>query len=301
MSDLKPYAFAFTRRQAIAAGASMLLPLPVRAQAVPRIAAIDWAMLETALALGAPPAAATELVQFRKIAIEPAVPESVVDLGLRGTPNYELLRMVAPELILITGFYEYQRARLERIAPVLSVPLFQPGSPPYGRAEEAARVLGARLGREAVGEHLVGSVREEIERCRARLGGLDGRPVFAISLGDSRHFRAFGSDSMFGDVLGRLGLRNAWDQPTSYRALAGVGIEALAAVPQAAIAIIEPTPPEVNRTLPGNALWNALPAVCEGRVATLPPISHFGGLIAARRFARLLTDAFAPQDHRSDG
>ncbi|WP_442037426.1 hypothetical protein [Microvirga sp. 2MCAF35] len=39
-----------------------------------RIAVLDWAMFETLLALGFVPVAATELVQFRKIAIEPTVP-----------------------------------------------------------------------------------------------------------------------------------------------------------------------------------------------------------------------------------
>jgi iron complex transport system substrate-binding protein len=57
-------------------------------------------------------------------------------------------------------------------------------------------------------------------------------------------------------------------------------------------------PPEVRRALPDNALWNALPAVREGRVAVLDPINHFGGLPSARRFARLLGDAMLT-DHRN--
>ncbi len=65
-----------------------------------RFAAIDWAMLETALAIGAVPVAAAELRQYRQMQLEPALPDSVADLGLRGAPNLELLRMIEPNLIV---------------------------------------------------------------------------------------------------------------------------------------------------------------------------------------------------------
>lgn len=253
-----------------------------------RLAVIDWGMLETTLALGVVPAAASELIQFRKVAVEPWVPETVSDLGLRGTPSYEMLRAVAPDLILLSGFYEYQRPSLERIAPVLSLPVFEAGKPPFALAERSALALGQRLGRAAEARAYVDQVHAELARIRQALTPFSGRPTFVVSLGDARHFRAFGGDSMFGDVLGRLGIANAWTDTTSYSAAAPVGLEALARVPDAAIAIIAPLPPEVGRTLVDNALWNALPAVRENRVVVLDPINHFGGLPSAHRFATLL-------------
>ena len=283
-----------SRRHFLALAAPLLAAPSARAN-TPRVAAIDWGMLETALAIGVVPVAATELMQFRKIAVEPAVPENVADLGLRGTPNYELLRIVAPDLILISGFYEYQRASLERIAPVLSLPVYEAGTPPYPLAEASMLALGDRLGRAADAARYVAETAAELEARRKALKHIAARPAFVISLGDSRHFRAFGADSMFGDVLERLGIVNAWTDDTSYSAAAPVGLEALARVPDASIIVVAPLPPEVSRTLPANALWNALPAVREGRVAVLDPINHFGGLPSARRFARLLAGAFAPK------
>jgi iron complex transport system substrate-binding protein len=245
-------------------------------------------MLETSLAIGIVPVAATELIQFRKIAVEPGVPPEVADLGLRGTPNYELLRIVAPDLILISGFYEYQRPALERIAPVLSLPVYEAGQPPYPLAVSSMLALGEKLGRGVDAKRYVEEASAELERRRIRLASLNSHPIFVISLGDSRHFRAFGADSMFGDVIVRLGMTNGWTDSTSYSAAAPVALEALAAVPEASIAIVAPLPPEVRRALPENALWNALPAVRAGRVSILEPINHFGGLPSARRFARLL-------------
>lgn len=286
-----------TRRELLALAATLPF-LPGSAQASQtNIAVVDWGLLETALAIGAVPTAATELLQFRRIVVEPAVPETVSDLGLRGSPSFELLRVIKPELILISGFYEYQRPSLERIAPVLGLPVYEAGKPPYPLAEHSTLALGERLGRSAEAKTLLQRTDDELARARSRLGSLAERPVFVISLGDSRHFRAFGADTMFGDVLVRLGLANAWQEATSYSAAAPVGIEALARVPDAFIVTIGPLPPEVRRGLGENALWNALPSVREGRTLFLDPINHFGALPTAQRFARLLTAGIESLPH----
>ncbi|WP_252910150.1 ABC transporter substrate-binding protein [Aliihoeflea aestuarii] len=283
-----------TRRAFLASGAAALAAAPVRADVSRSIAIIDWALLETALALGIVPAAASELMQYRNLVVEPEVPDTVVaDLGLRGSPNFEMLRQVEPDLIVISQFYDYQRPQLERIAPVLSLPVYDAGTPPYALVEDSTLKLGEALGIAEKARAYVTDTAREIALRRTALTSHRARPVFIINLGDSRHFRAFGGDSMFGDVLGRLGMENAWSDTTSYSAAAPVGIEALARVPDAGIVIVDPSPPEVARGLPRNAIWNALPAVREGRVATIAPVSHFGGLPSARRFARLTESAMS--------
>ncbi len=253
------------------AGAVLLAPAihsahagAARAGAV-RFAVIDWAMLETALAIGAVPVAATELVQYRKMALDPQPPASVTDLGLRGAPNLELLRIISPDLIVSSNFYEFERVSFEHVA------------------------LGHKLGREAEAQTLIAACEAEIAATRQRFSGMAERKTFLISLGDSRHFRAFGPDSLFGDVLQRLGFENAWTGGTDYSAAAPVGLEQLARAPDASIVVIGPTEEETLRRLPQNALWNALPAVREGRAVFLPALDHFGGLPTARRFLRLLT------------
>ncbi len=281
-----------TRRQFLAAGAAFLYP-GTALSAPNRMAAIDWGLLETCLALGAPPLAATELRQFRQIAIEPDVPESVIDLGLRGSPNIELLRMLMPDTILISGFYDYMRSGLERIAPVLKLPVYEPGKAPYALAQFSTRVLGRHLGRMDEADRYIRLAGDILSAWRGHLAGLAAHPVFVISLGDARHFRAFGADSIFGEVIARLGLRNAWTETTSYSAAAPVGLEHLARVPDASIAVVGPLPPEVRRRLDDNAIWNALPAVKERRVAILEPINHFGALPSALRFATLLAKGFS--------
>jgi ABC-type Fe3+-siderophore transport system permease subunit len=88
--------------------------------------------------------------------------------------------------------------------------------------------------------------------------------VIPINLGDARHFRVFGADSMFGEALARLGIANAWTEATSYSAMAPVGLEALARVPEAWIVLIPPTRRMRCGFLSRSAFWNALPNVRAG-------------------------------------
>ena len=256
-----------------------------------RVAVIDWALLETVLALGVVPVAATELLQFRKTVVEPAVPASVADIGLRGTPNYEALNLAEPDLILTSNYYEGQRASLERVAETVSLSIYTAGVQPYPAAAEAALTLGRLLGREAQSQAVVADTDAEIARLRETLSSIRRRPVLAINFGDARHFRAFGTDSMFGDVLRRLGVENGWAAQSSYSATAPVGIEALARFPDATVVVVPPVPADAMRTLADSALWQALPMVRENRVTAIEPVNHFGGLPAALRFARLATAA----------
>ncbi|WLP56198.1 iron-siderophore ABC transporter substrate-binding protein [Agrobacterium fabrum] len=266
-----------------------------RAKQTPRIAAIDWAMLETSVALGVMPVAATELIQFRAGAVEPEIPESVADLGLRGAPNFELLQLTRPDLILISPFYTRYTGRLEAIAPVFSLPFYVKGEPPFEKALAAVTALGEKLGRTDEARKALIETDAAMQAMRTRLAGFSARPTYVINIGDARHFRAFGADSMFGDILGRLGLANAWVDRSQFTFVAPVPLENLAASPEARIVIVSDIPVEAREGLRNSAIWRALPAVRQGRVVTLGNVGPYGGITAGMRFARLLTDALTAQ------
>ena len=279
-----------TRRGVLALLAAAGLPVPVWAAGL-RVATVDWSVLETLLALDAPPVAAPELRQFAEVAVEPSVPASVTDLGLRGTINFELLLLSRPELIFSSSFYVGSEPRLRRIAPVESFSIYAPGRLPYEPAVAMTRSIGERLGIAARAERYIAETEAEFATLRERLKSLAARSVIPVNLGDARHFRVFGDDSLFGEVLKRLGLINAWGTHTSYSAMAPIGLEALVRVPEAFIALIPPVPPGAMQTLARSAFWNALPNLREGRLLQIGSINPYGGLPAARRFARLLTNA----------
>ncbi|MBB6306087.1 iron-siderophore ABC transporter substrate-binding protein [Xanthobacter tagetidis] len=279
-----------SRRSVLAGAAALLAAGPARA-AQPRVATLDWALLETLLAMGVAPVAAAELVLFRQVAVEPLVPQGVIDVGLRGMPNFEALRRAAPDLIFNSAYYVAAEPKLRLIAPVETISIYRRGAPPFVRAEEAARRLAEATSRPEAAERLVAATQETLANCRAALAGWGARPLLVINLGDARHFRVFGPDSMFGEVLARLGLANAWTSGTSYAASAPVGLEALARFADAGVVILPPVPPDARRILPQSAVWRALPSVRENRVVVLGSMNPFGGLPTAMRFARLLTQA----------
>ena len=283
----------FSRRQFLAgAAASLSAPALLRAAESLRVATLDWALLETLLAVGANVVAATELRQFREVAVTPAVPATTADLGLRGTPNFEVLRLARPDLIFNSNFYAWADDRMRQIAPVESHAIYKSGESPFALAEQVTLAIGERLQLPAA-KRLTEELSARLDRYRSVFAAGDGRPVIPINLGDARHFRVFGSDSMFGEVLRRVGLTNAWQGATSYSAAAPVGIEALASMPDAWIIMIAPHPADAVVTLSASSFWNALPAVREKRVLTLGAVNPYGALPAAGRFADLLAEGLS--------
>ncbi|KAB0677704.1 ABC transporter substrate-binding protein [Aureimonas leprariae] len=282
-----------TRRGFVAgAAAALAAPDPSAAAAtVSRAAVVDWALVETSLALEVAPLAAVELVLYRRLVVEPAVPAGVIDLGLRGSIDFELLASTRPDRIYRSNFSAWAAAQLERIAPVRDLTIFRRGEKPFARAEEAMRAMAADYGVPARAEAYIAATATELLRLSRALERWTDRPVLIANLGDARHFRTFGEDSMFGEVAARLGFRNAWGPRTSYSATAPVGIEALAGMPEAIVVLVGPIPPEARQALPASALWQAMPQVAAGRVLTIDPVNAFGGLPAGRRFARLFAEA----------
>ncbi len=266
-----------------------------------RVATVDWALLETLLGMGITPVAAAELVLFRQVAVEPPVPASVIDIGLRGAPNFEALRLAGPNLILSSNFYVEMEPKLRLIAPVETLSVYRTGRPPYGEAEAAAQRIGALTGREDAARALIDAVADQIGAFRRRLAPLADRPLLVLNLGDARHFRVFGADSLFGEVISRLGFANAWDGRTSYAASAPIGMEALARFPEAFLVILRPVPPDAARVLSTSVLWNALPNVRARRFAVLDSVDPFGGLPTAARFARLLAAALLGEGGSATG
>lgn len=279
-----------------AAGMMMAAALPLRAAGSgPRLAAIDWAMLEAAVALGRMPIAACELIRFREDAIEPPIPNDVVDLGLRGAPNFELLQLTRPDLILTSPYYAGYQDRLAALAPVISHTFYDPGQPPLPAAIAALHRLAEAIDDPAAGRRAEAGVEAELQRRAAKLGDFADLPVCLISLGDSRHMRVFGFDSLFGSTLVRLGLTNAWDRTTRFSFLAPVRIEKLAELPAARLVIVGQVSPAARRGLQRSVLWRMLPPVAANRLYILPDVNAFGATPSALRFARLLSQALAAE------
>lgn len=268
----------------LAAGLPLRAAVPQPQTTGPRLAAIDWAMLETAIAIGHMPVAAAELIRYRQDVAQPEIPADVTDLGLRGAPNFELLQLIRPDLILSSNYYTRYEDRLAEIAPVLSLPFYVPQQPPLPKVLAALSILADRIGDPLAGQRALQDTQADFDAQAARAAAFADRPLCLVNIGDARHMRAFGYDSLFGNVLDRLGLQNAWADVTQFSFLAPVPIEKLVQMPDARLVIVGDVPAYARRSLSHSILWQHLPAVTEDRVYFVPDGNPFGGAPSATRF-----------------
>ncbi|WP_237478567.1 ABC transporter substrate-binding protein [Lichenibacterium dinghuense] len=291
-----------TRRGALLSLAAVLAGPAWAAAAAPpapRVASLDWTLASACLSLGLVPAGVAETRAYGRWVVEPALPAGTVELGVREAPSLEGLAQLAPDLILVNGFHDALRARLERIAPTLSIDIYGDGRRPLAAAEDALRALGRRFGLDAEADAVVGGVDAGFARARAALGAAARPPVLPFNLADGRTLRLYGAGSLYADALERIGLASAWAGTTSPWGTATADFAALAAVPDATLVLVEPVPAEAEAVLTGGALWAGL--VAGRRLVRLPAVWPFGEASAALRFAALLAAALTRGESSRDG
>ncbi|WP_188052259.1 ABC transporter substrate-binding protein [Aureimonas fodinaquatilis] len=276
-------------------GTAFAIPAFAKA-ATPRVAALDWALLENLLVLNVVPVAAAELTMFRQLAVEPVVPDTVADLGLRRSINMELLYSLSPDLIYLSPFNSQSQGLLSRIAPTRTFSLFESNVRPLPKMEAAILAMGAELGRNELAQDYVTRTQSELAVLRHKLSAAASRPVFLVDMANARAVRAYREDSLFGNAMELLGFENAFGVDTAYPAFSPIGIEAMAERPDAMIVVVGPVTPNIQQALSQSVLWNALPAVKARRVFQLDAANAFGSLPAIRRFAGLFANALLAEN-----
>ncbi|WP_213989433.1 ABC transporter substrate-binding protein [Sodalis sp. dw_96] len=268
---------------------------------VPRLAVLDWGLVETVLALGITPVGVAEIDGYRDNVVIPAIPAGVAEVGLRLAPSLEWLQQLAPDIILINSSQESQRAMLERICPVRAFAVYTDEGAPLAHALAITDELGRLCRREAAAGALIAETHRTLAHARGELDAYRRRipavsaPLYLIRFFDALHIGIYGRRSLFQDVMDALGVRNAWDGPTDYWGIGVAGLEALAARHDSAILYFTPLPAPVALSLQSNRLWQALPAVKRHQVFGLAPFWGFGMLPSAGRFARELLSALGEQ------
>ena len=282
----------------------LLLPLaaqadtsPTASAPVPRIATVDWTLAETLLALGVTPLAVGDAGPYQAWVGEPRLPAGVVDIGLRTQPNRELLAELKPDRILISPLAAPLAPTLSRIAPVGTIALYDGQTDLWQRLHEVTLTLARMVGKTAEGEQLLAGLERDLTRMQAELPA-DLPPLLVVQFIDERHVRVFGRHSLFDAVMTRLGLRNGWQEQTNDWGFSVVSIEQFMALPNARLVVVDPIPVGVSERLQDPGLWQHLPLVRQAPVLHLPAVWSFGGVLAARRFAGLLSDALLQDAER---
>jgi len=284
----------FRRRLMMAMALSPLMsPFSLQAEQPDpaRIIALEWLPTELLLALGVKPFGVADVHNYNIWVGQPALPAGVVDVGLRTEPNLELMTQMHPSLILCSNGYGPPKEKLQRIAPIMGFDLHGGDGKPLSRARVSLRALGARLGREAQAEAHLQYVDAEIAAARQRLAPYAGRAILLMSLLDSRHAITFGKNSLFLEVMKRLGLKNAWQGETNFWGSSVIGLERLAAFHDVEAICFDHDNAAVMQQLSRSPLWQAMPFVQSGHFQRVPAVWYYGATLSALHFIRVLEHA----------
>jgi iron complex transport system substrate-binding protein len=284
-------------------GAACAAPLAFRgaraiATTATRVVALDLLPTELLLTLGVTPLAIANAPLYRRLVAEPALPDAVPDLGPLTEPNAEFLQVLRPDAILLAAWQSGSVERLSRIAPLVPLQTIAGTVPATAHAAALLREVGALTARTTEAEHWIARMEREMGQAREALGSRDTRPLYVCRFAaNGRNVALFGGNGLVGDVIRQLGLRNAWKGRVNASGVVSVGIEQLAADPEARIIHFDRGAETVRamENLSRSALWRALPAVRAGRLTTMPVVYPSGGVSTAIRFARQLAEALTQE------
>jgi iron complex transport system substrate-binding protein len=170
-----------------------------KAQAAPisaeRIVALEWLPVELMLALGVTPYGVADIPNYRMWVNEPALPDSVIDVGLRTEPNLELLTQMKPSMLVWSAGYGPSPEILARIAPGRSF-AFSDGKQPLAQARRSLLEMAEMLDKQAAQRHLA-EFDAFIDGLKPRFKQRGDRPLLMVSLLDPRHMLVFGPNCLF--------------------------------------------------------------------------------------------------------
>ncbi len=261
--------------------------------------ALDLLPTELLLTLGITPLAIANAPLYRRLVATPELPDAVPDLGPLTEPNAEFLQLLRPDAILLAAWQSGGVERLSRIAPLVPLQTIAGTVPASAHAAALLRQVGALTARDERGRAL-----DRPPRGGAGAGARQARrparsrPLYVCRFAaNGRNVAVFGGNGLVGDVVRQLGLSNAWKGRVNASGVVSIGIEQLAADPEARIVHFDRGAETVRamETLSRSALWQALPAVRAGRVTRMPVVYPSGGVFTAIRFARQLAEALSAE------
>lgn len=255
-----------------------------------RVVALEWLPAELLLALGVTPYGVADIPNYRLWVNEPALPDSVIDVGLRTEPNLELLTQMKPSFIVWSAGYGPSPEKLARIAPGRGF-TFSDGKRPLAMAQRSLLEMADLLGKTQQAKRHLAEFDALMESLRPRFAGRGDRPLLMISLLDPRHVLVFGENCLFQEVLDRFCIKNAWHGEAAFWGSVSVGIDRLAAFNEADVICFDHGNERDMAQLLATPLWQAMPFVRAGRFQRVPAVWFYGATLSAMHFARVLADA----------
>ncbi len=267
-----------------------------------RVIVLDWMYLEDVLALGVQPVGAIDLESYPKwIDLPLTIDPSVVSIGSNPAPDFETIAALKPDLILVGALRgETIYEQLNAIAPtMLFNPYLKAGEGhPYDEMTTTFSTIATVLGKETEGQQVLAKMEQTFADSKAQLaaaGLADANVLVAqtYASNNAAEVRLFTDNAAVMEIIKRLGLKNAWADPTyQVYGFSSVGTEALAQFSDVHMLYITEENNDPFQSAAIKPFWDSLEFVKAGQAHTLDSQTWtFGGPIAAEVFAQRVTEA----------
>ncbi|WP_235937717.1 ABC transporter substrate-binding protein [Marinobacter caseinilyticus] len=258
-----------------------------------RVVALNWAATEALLLLGITPVGIADRDGYPVWVQDPPLPDGIEHVGARSAPSLAAIAELTPDLIITSDQLAPAWQSLQSIAPTYVISVYDQGAEPFSQARRMLLTLADILDRENRAQQVLADLERAMMANRQHLerAGLTGKPIALVSFMDARHVRMNASNGLFQAALNGLGLANARQRPGNFWGFAMVGLEAIAAMPDARLVVISPTTAGLANQLASSPFWTHLPAVRHREVYQIDPVWAYGGVNAVNRMAQLLTQA----------
>lgn len=244
-----------------------------------RVVALQWDLLENLVGLGIAPVGAADIAPWSTWVREPALPEGIVDVGTRAEPNLERIAALRPDLVLIGPTQINLKNSLERFSKVLVFENYRADAL-IGQAQEAinqyltlARVFDRQEKARRDVAHWHRALKEMGQSIREHFGFVPSVQVIRFS-GLTTLF-VYTPNSIADYVLREMGISQPYVRDNANYGLTQVRIRDLKGLNDAIVIYVLPFAQE--KKVLESILWQAMPFVRRGHVASAKPYWSHGG------------------------
>lgn len=252
---------------------------------------LDWTVAETLIALNTAPLAVGDAKSYQNWVIEPKLPKTIIDLGIRLQPNPEQIWLLTQQYkqklhFINTSFYASVTEQLIPFAQVDIVDFYHSGDT-WQNVVHTTKQIAEMIDKPQSAVDLLQQYQQKIDEIRPHLQSYAERPLLLVQFIDSRYLRVYAPNSLFGAVLNHLGLQNAWQGNYNDWGFQTIDVTQLSNLPaNTRLVVIKPYPANIPQHLKFNSLWQHLDMAQDPLI--LPALWTFGGIPSAQRFAQAL-------------
>ncbi|TQV72128.1 ABC transporter substrate-binding protein [Aliikangiella marina] len=258
-----------------------------------RIVVTDWTLLEQLLELGVEPVGAPELALYRKFVQQPALPQSIIDIGLRRSPKLSTIRSLKPDVIII-GTDQKKLARpFSRIAPVMYYNSFSDKYRTNGKkSRERYLQISELFQKRQFAKSKLAERDAEIESIKRQINQhFNNQPpkVTIARFSTLNKSLVYGENSIPMHTLKLLGLKTGLPIGRSKWGEKDITNRELMALPDGIVLYVEPS--DIVKDLRKSSRWQDSLIVRENRLFAMSPAWSYGGAMSVLYNARAIRDA----------